>query len=87
MIPSPFPQTLSRRDTGKSSLGHDSTPHPALASGGGTLAPQSAGAIYQHIHDMASKRISTLDYLRKALVRAESFLSRMFGLVFSCSDN
>ncbi|TQB67517.1 hypothetical protein MPDQ_005351 [Monascus purpureus] len=66
MIPSSFPQTLSRRDTGKSSLGHDSTPHPALASGSGTLVPQSAGAIYQHIHDMASKRISTLDYLRKA---------------------
>lgn len=36
------------------------------AQGGGALGPQSASAIYQHIHDMSSKRISTLDYLRKA---------------------
>lgn len=28
--------------------------------------PQGASFIYQHIHDMSSKRISTLDYLRKA---------------------
>ncbi|GAD95464.1 conserved hypothetical protein [Paecilomyces variotii No. 5] len=41
-------------------------PLPPAVSGGGTLGPQSSAAIYQHIHDMASKRISTLDYLRKA---------------------
>jgi len=34
-------------------------------TGTGTWGPQSANAIFQHIHDMASKRISTLDYLRK----------------------
>ena len=36
-------------------------PAPIVASGSQT--PQ---AIYQHIHEMASKRMSTLDYLRKA---------------------
>ncbi|KAL1965160.1 hypothetical protein VTN77DRAFT_6073 [Rasamsonia byssochlamydoides] len=79
MIASPFAHGLSRRDTtwSKSSgAGHSSQENshggsggiPPLpsASGGGTLGPQSASAIYQHIHDMASKRISTLDYLRKA---------------------
>lgn len=39
---------------------------PPLTSGSGSLGPQSAAAIYQHIHDMAAKRISTLGYLRKA---------------------
>jgi hypothetical protein len=36
---------------------------PAVAIGN-----QNPNAIYQHIHDMASKRISTLDYMRKAFV-------------------
>ncbi|KAK1150345.1 hypothetical protein N8T08_000247 [Aspergillus melleus] len=69
MISSTFAPNLSRRDTGKSSIGHDNATGaapPPLASGGGTFGPQSATAIYQHIHDMATKRISTLDYLRKA---------------------
>ncbi|KAL4740152.1 hypothetical protein BDV11DRAFT_102419 [Aspergillus similis] len=68
MLPSTFAPTLSRRDTNKS-IGHEagagSIP-PPLISGGGSLGPQSAAAIYQHIQDMATKRISTLDYLRKA---------------------
>ncbi|GCB25607.1 hypothetical protein AAWM_08492 [Aspergillus awamori] len=68
MISSTFAPSLSRRDT-KSSISHDpsvgSIP-PPLTSGSGSLGPQSAAAIYQHIHDMAAKRISTLGYLRKA---------------------
>lgn len=81
MIASPFAHGLTRRDTtwSKSSgAGHSSQENshggsggiPPLpsASGGGTLGPQSASAIYQQIHDIASKRISTLDYLRKASV-------------------
>ena len=35
---------------------------PAPVSG----APQNPYAVYQHIQDMSAKRISTLDYLRKA---------------------
>lgn len=78
MISATFAPTISRRDTAwskpagavnptfESSHGVNSVP-PAI-SGGGSFGPQSASAIYQHIHDMASKRISTLDYLRKALV-------------------
>ncbi|KAF7618462.1 hypothetical protein AFLA_007353 [Aspergillus flavus NRRL3357] len=69
MISSTFAPTLTRRDTGKSSIGHETTVGslpPPLTSGGGSFGPQSAAAIYQHIHDMATKRISTLDYLRKA---------------------
>lgn len=71
MISSTFGPSLTRRDTAKSSIGHESTygtVPPPLTSGGSTFGPQSAGAIYQHIHDMATKRISTLDYLRKASV-------------------
>ncbi|KAI9369989.1 hypothetical protein BJX61DRAFT_115196 [Aspergillus egyptiacus] len=67
MLPSTFAPTLSRRDTNKS-IGHESTPGsipPPLISAAG-IGPQSAAAIYQHIHDVATKRISTLDYLRKA---------------------
>jgi hypothetical protein len=79
MIASPFAHGLTRRDTTwskssgagpsiqENSQGGGIPPLPS-ASGGGTLGPQSASAIYQHIHDMASKRISTLDYLRKASV-------------------
>lgn len=75
MISSTFTPSLSRRDTNKSNVGHEGvggSVHPPLTSGGGSFGPQSAGAIYQHIHDMAAKRISTLDYLRKAWVQAKS---------------
>ncbi|PYH97520.1 hypothetical protein BO71DRAFT_396089 [Aspergillus ellipticus CBS 707.79] len=67
MISSTFAPSLSRRDT-KSSISHDTTAGsipPPLTSGSGSFGPQSAAAIYQHIHDMAAKRISTLGYLRK----------------------
>ncbi|KAJ6024457.1 hypothetical protein N7540_005254 [Penicillium herquei] len=69
MISSTFAPTLSRRDTNKSGGGYDGAhgSAPPVTSGGGPFGPQSAGAIYQQIHDMAAKRISTLDYLRKAL--------------------
>ncbi|OJD16444.1 hypothetical protein AJ78_03385 [Emergomyces pasteurianus Ep9510] len=39
---------------------------PPPTSGGGAFGPQSASSIYINIHQMSSKRISTLDYLRKA---------------------
>lgn len=68
MISSSFAPSLTRRDTAKSTGAHDN-PHggmPPVTSGGGPFGPQSAGAIYQQIHEMAAKRISTLDYLRKA---------------------
>ncbi|PKY01850.1 hypothetical protein P168DRAFT_272538 [Aspergillus campestris IBT 28561] len=69
MISSTFAPSLSRRDTAKSSIGHEVTTGsipPPLTAGSGAFGPQSAAAIYQHIHDMATKRISTLDYLKKA---------------------
>ena len=65
----PFTPGLSRRDTARAVLGHEhagSIPPPPLTGGGAALGPQSAGVIYQHIHDMSTKRISTFDYLRKA---------------------
>lgn len=71
MISSTFGPSLTRRDTGKSSVGNEPTLGgipPPMTSGGGAFGPQSASAIYQHIHDMATKRMATLDYLRKALV-------------------
>ena len=51
----------------------------ALANGGmnppsgGTYAGVTRDTIYQQIQDMSAKRISTLDYLKKAYVQA-SFL-------------
>ena len=39
--------------------------HYIQSNGSGLLNP---GAAYQHIHDMAAKRVSTLDYLRKTYV-------------------
>ncbi|KAJ5191170.1 uncharacterized protein N7498_010155 [Penicillium cinerascens] len=68
MISSSFAPSLTRRDTAKSSGGHEYS-HGGIppVSGGGSFGPQSAGAVYQQIHEMAAKRISTLDYLRKAL--------------------
>ena len=41
-------------------------PPPTPLSGPGMWQPSEAGAIHQHIADVANKRISTLDYLRKA---------------------
>lgn len=36
--------------------------------------PQESSIIYQHVQEMANKRISTLDYLRKAYVHKSSLL-------------
>ena len=51
------------------------TPVNGFPSGGGMMPPPSAGGmqsesnmVHQHIHEMANKRISTLEYLRKAYV-------------------
>ncbi|KAJ5144117.1 uncharacterized protein N7515_002904 [Penicillium bovifimosum] len=66
MVPSTFAPSLTRRDTAKSGGGFETIALPPAVAGGGLLGPQSAGAIYQQIHEMAAKRIQTLDYLRKA---------------------
>ncbi|RAK73296.1 uncharacterized protein BO72DRAFT_471818 [Aspergillus fijiensis CBS 313.89] len=78
MMSSSFAPSLTRRDTKSSihdsssgiGLGHNGstagTLPPPLTSTNGSYGPQSAAAVYQHIHDMAAKRISTLGYLRKA---------------------
>lgn len=51
------------------------TPVNGFPSVGGMMPPPSAGGmqnesnmVHQHIHEMANKRISTLEYLRKAYV-------------------
>lgn len=53
------------------------TPVNGFPSGGGMMPPPSAGGmqnesnmVHQHIHEMANKRMSTLEYLRKAYVPA-----------------
>lgn len=53
------------------------TPVNGFPSAGGMMPPPSAGGmqnesnmVHQHIHEMANKRISTLEYLRKAYVPA-----------------
>ena len=52
---------------------------PVISGSHGTLAPpptltsvsqNEASIVHQHIHEIANKRISTLDYLRKAYVAA-----------------
>ncbi|EPS34118.1 hypothetical protein PDE_09080 [Penicillium oxalicum 114-2] len=69
MMSSSFGPGLTRRDTNKSTGGYEPSLGgiPPVSSGGGPFGPQSASAIYQQIHDMSAKRISTLNYLRKAL--------------------
>ena len=39
---------------------------PPSGGGSGSGGAQNPYLVFQHIHDVASKRISTLDYLRKA---------------------
>lgn len=39
---------------------------PPTGGGSGSGGAQNPYVVFQHIHDVASKRISTLDYLRKA---------------------
>lgn len=81
-------QMLSRSATG-STLHLGSMPPPATpmsgpngAIGSGTLWQQSeAGLAHQQITEVANKRISTLEYLRKAYVHpAIPRLSRLRGL-------
>lgn len=67
MLPHNLTPSLTRRDTGKSSVGTDSAAHPPPV-GGVSAGEQNTRAIYRHIHEMAAKRISTLDYLRRAFV-------------------
>lgn len=43
----------------------------SASTGSGSVVPNMQQAMYQHIIDTASKRISTLDYLRKAYVIGE----------------
>lgn len=80
MVVTPF-TTTHRRDTGNSlnklqaaiptnsdyisaAVNKGGVPLPAtLASASGIQTPS---VLYQHIHEMANKRISTLDYFRKA---------------------
>lgn len=57
------------------------TPVNGFPSGGGMMPPPSAGGmqnesnmVHQHIHEMANKRISTLEYLRKAYVPSTPLL-------------
>jgi len=44
------------------------TPSQLAPSLTGTTVQSEASLVHQHIHDIANKRISTLDYLRKAYV-------------------
>ena len=59
--PSTSQSNISFGQGGNSTLLPPSTLPPALSG-----SVQSPHAVYQHIQDMSSKRISTLDYLRKA---------------------
>ena len=53
--------------------GTASGPPPVLPNAPGTV--HNPSTVYHHIQDMASKRISTLDYLRKGWVMPQSSLS------------
>lgn len=76
MLVTPFGTKSRGDDMGKpaSSTYASSFPYTQNASALGPPVSMSSSAsgnqnpnvVYQHIHDMASKRISTLDYLRKA---------------------
>ncbi|KAH0552961.1 hypothetical protein GP486_006840 [Trichoglossum hirsutum] len=56
------PPGTSHSNTGFSASGAGPTV-PIVSTANGLASPH---VVYQHIHEMASKRISTLDYLRKA---------------------
>jgi hypothetical protein len=57
------PPTVDDMNSTAGPQGLSPNPAPPVVTGN-----QNPNAIYQHIHDMASKRISTLDYMRKASV-------------------
>ena len=50
-------------------------PGGAASVGGGAQNPY---VVFQQIHDIASKRISTLDYLRKAWVEIMPYVKHVF---------
>jgi hypothetical protein len=62
--------SITKDDDGQSAANgaNNAGLNPAPPLSGGSQNPI---AIYQHIHEMANKRISTLDYLRKAYVDME----------------
>ncbi|OAQ83432.1 hypothetical protein VFPBJ_02200 [Purpureocillium lilacinum] len=64
--PPGFVPLHGRSATANSAAGMTMMPPPTPLSGPGMWQPSEAGAIHQHIADVANKRISTLDYLRKA---------------------
>ncbi|KAK4180557.1 hypothetical protein QBC36DRAFT_319901 [Triangularia setosa] len=60
--PEGFSKMLSRTTPTNGQL----APPPVLQGGGGSGQPSELSVVHQHIQETASKRISTLDYLRKA---------------------
>lgn len=64
-LPMPASHLASSSDFGHA-IGSSGPPLPASSSSSIASGTQNPYIVYQHIHDMASKRISTLDYLRKA---------------------
>lgn len=49
------------------------TSPPTIQTGPGNPGESSSFTVHQHIHELANKRISTLDYLRKAYVKHIAF--------------
>jgi hypothetical protein len=64
--------------TGQSSMSYSQSSNGTLGSSVPAGQSQNPQAVYQHIQDMASKRISTLDYLRK------SYVSALASLLIQC---
>ena len=67
--------TTATNHGGRSASGHmamngysGATSPPTVQTGPGNPAESSSFSVHQHIHELANKRISTLDYLRKAYV-------------------
>lgn len=55
------------------------TSPPTIQTGPGLANESSSFSVHQHIHELANKRISTLDYLRKAYVtQLALFIARSF---------
>ncbi len=63
----PYANMLVRPSTGYQSLNSNGTSNfPPAVSSQPPASPSSEAITYQHIQETSSKRISTLDYLRKA---------------------
>ncbi len=70
-VPLRYPHQTGRPPTAQSNINFGQSnaslgPTASIAPSANSPNPH---AVFQHIHDMASKRISTLDYLRKVSVR------------------